>query len=293
MKKRQGLALFFTLFTLVSFAAYAQQTEEEMQDEVIDYSSIQKILSNDGLEKQAALKKKIVKQIKVEKEKIKVEKYNYPREEDFWSFASELWLVKNAQELKWDVPRPDYGLRSAFRQLLEEFGYFNEKFKILVIDSPNIAHMGLPSNDGENIFIISLPFMRTLDLTKVDISLLLLEDFFRLKEKMFIKNLGADLGFLGGNFSKDDFNKQALLLVLKGYGEVIYKKGFNFQQQYEITKKMDKVLKSKPEIWSYYLKALRKIDQLVKSNLLFSGYNKIYPSPEMQIEWLSPKKKVL
>lgn len=287
------LVIMASLF--ISLWAFGQEvkTEEELQDEVIDYSSIQKVLEKDGLEKQAKLKKKIVRQIKIEKEKIREEKYNYPSAEEFWSFASELWLVKNAQELKWDVPRPDYGLRDAFRTLLEEFGYFNEKFKILVIDSPNIAHIGLPSNKGESIFILSLPFMRTLDLTKVDISLILLEDFFRIKEGMFVGNMGVDTSFIGKNFSKKDFNKQAMLGLLKNYGEVVYKKGFNFQQQYEITKKMDKVLKSRPHIWSSYLKVLRKIDQLVKNNLLYGDYSKIYPSPEMQIEWLSPKKKVL
>ncbi|MEX1100254.1 MAG: hypothetical protein WEB87_07500, partial [Bacteriovoracaceae bacterium] len=156
-----------------SFEAIAQEkTEEELQDEVIDYSNIQKVLKKDGLKKQSVLKRKIVTEIKKEKAKIKVEKYNYPKEEDFWSFASQLWLVKNAQELKWDAPRPDYGIKEAFKSLLETFGFYHEKFQILVIDSPNIAHMALPSNEKENIFLLSLPFMRTLDLTKVDITLL-------------------------------------------------------------------------------------------------------------------------
>lgn len=286
-------AVFFFLGAADNGASGAGKTAEEAADEVIDYSNIQKLLKTDGLEKQAKLKKKIVKVIKKEKKKIKEKKYNYPAEADFWSFASELWLVKNAQELKWDVPRPEYGLKKAFRELLEEFGYFNERFKILVVDSPNVAHMGLPSDKGENIFILSLPFMRTLDLTKIDISLILLEDFFRLKEKMFVKNLDADLSFLGKNFSQGEYDKKALIKVLKGYANVVYKKGFSFQQQYETTKRMDKVLKSKPEIWSHYLKLLRKIDQLVKNNLMFGDYTKIYPSPEMQIEWLTPKKKVL
>ncbi len=295
MRTFKLLFLFSLLFLMLPLEAQEKsgKTEEELQDEVIDYSNIQKVLENDGLEKQAKLKKKIVKQIKIEKKKIQTKKYNYPSKELFWSFISELWLVKNAQELKWDVPRPDYGLKEAFKSLLEEFGYYNETFKILVIDSPNIAHMGLPSNQGENIFILSLPFMRTLDLTKIDISLLLLEDFFRLKDGMFKENLGVDTSFIGGNFAKGEFNREGLLKLLKGYGQVVYKKGFNFQQQYETTKQMDKVLKSKPEIWSAYLKLLKKIDQLVKNNLLFSEYTKVYPSPEMQIEWLSPKKKVL
>ncbi|MEX0798013.1 MAG: hypothetical protein WD025_01125, partial [Bacteriovoracaceae bacterium] len=81
--------------------------------------------------------------------------------------------------------------------------------------------------------------------------------------------------------------------ILKGYSSVVYEKGFSFQQQYEITKKMDRLLKSEPEIWNSYLKLLQKIDHLIKSNLMYKDYNKIYPSPEMQMEWLSPKKKVL
>ena len=56
---------------------------------------------------------------------------------------------------------------------------------------------------------------------------------------------------------------------------------------------MDKILKSSPESWNSYFKLLKKIDQLVKNNLMYKNYLKIYPSPELQIEWLSPKKKVL
>lgn len=293
MTIKRTTTVLWILMALSLVGEAVGKTLEEAADEVIDYSNIQKVLKADGLEKQSKLRKKIVQAIKTERKQIREKKYNYPSEADFWTFASELWLVKNAQELKWDTPRPDYGLREAFQGLLEEFGYYNEKFKILVTDSPNIAHVALPANEGENIFLLSLPFMRTLDLTKADISLVLLEDFFRLKEGMFKANLKADLSFLGKNFSKTDFDKTALLKVLKGYTEVVYKKGFSFQQQYEITKKMDKVLKSKPEIWSVYLRLLGKIDQLVKNNLLYGDYTKIYPSPELQLEWLSPKKKVL
>lgn len=279
---------------LMSMNVIAQKkTQEELREEVIDYSNIQKLLKKDGLEKNAKLKKKIVQQIKVEKQKIKVEKFNYPSNEDFWGFASRMWLVKNAQELKWDVPRPDYGIRERFRKLLEEFGYYNENFKILIVDSPNIVKLALPSAKNESIYVLSLPFMRALDLSKTEISLLLLEDFFRLKSDMFKSNLGVDTSIIGANFANAEFNKSALLKILKAYGDVAYKKGFSFQQQYEITKKMDKVLKSSPEAWNSYFKLLKKIDQLVKNNLMYKNYLKIYPSPELQIEWLSPKKKVL
>lgn len=282
------------LALLMSMNVIAQKKmQEELREEVIDYSNIQKLLKKDGLEKNAKLKKKIVQQIKVEKQKIQVEKFNYPSKEDFWGFASRMWLVKNAQELKWDVPRPDYGIRERFRKLLEEFGYYNENFKILIVDSPNIAKLALPSTKNESIYVLSLPFMRALDLSKTEISLLLLEDFFRLKSDMFKSNLDVDTSFIGSNFAKAEYNKAALLKILKAYGDVAYKKGFSFQQQYEITKKMDKVLKSSPESWNSYFKLLKKIDQLVKNNLMYKNYLKIYPSPELQIEWLSPKKKVL
>jgi hypothetical protein len=56
---------------------------------------------------------------------------------------------------------------------------------------------------------------------------------------------------------------------------------------------MDKILKSDPPLWSAYLKMINKIDGLIKNNLLYKDYNKIYPSPQLQIKWLTPKKTVL
>ena len=71
------------------------------------------------------------------------------------------------------------------------------------------------------------------------------------------------------------------------------KTGFNFQQQYEITKKMDAQLKSEPNLWSVYFKLYGKLERFMKSDLLYKNYIKIYPSPELQINWLSPKKQVI
>lgn len=286
--------LFISL--LISFSALAQKeikTDIEKEAEVIDYSNIQSVLKEDGLEKEAVLKKKLVQKVIKEKKVIKLKKYNYPRKEDFWSFMSELWIIKNAQELKWDAPRPEYGINLAFKNLLEKLGYFNHSYKILIVDTPNITHFGLPSNENESILILSLPFMRTLDLTKVDISLLLLEDFLRIKNGHFLDNLIVKTDFIGKNFSQDGMDKTAIENILGDYSNIVYKKGFNFQQQYETTKAMDRVLKSYPDIWSAYLRLLNKIDRLVKNNLLFKNYTKVYPSPEMQIQWLKPKEEVL
>lgn len=285
--------IFLCLFILSAFSQDKIKTSLEKEEEVIDYTNIKSVLKEDGLEKQAKLKKKIIKTIKEEKKEVQLQKYQYPNKDEFWSFMSQLWLVKNAQELKWDSPRPDYGINIAFKNLLEKLGYFNKTYKILIVDTPEITHMGLPSNPNEFILFLSLPFMRTLDLTKVDISLLLLESYLRVEKKYFQENLLIKPDFIGKNFYQEGMNKKKLDDLLNEYSNVIYKKGFNFQQQYNVTKSMDRLLKSYPEIWSSYFRLLGKIDSLVKNNLLFKNYTKIYPSPEMQLQWLKPKDEVL
>ncbi len=267
--------------------------QEDKENSVIDYSNIKNVLRRDGLAGHKEKKEAKLKKIKSIKSKIKLAKYSYPSKSDFWSFMSEYWLVKNAQTLQWDITRPDYGIKSAFKNLLEEFGYYQKEFKILIVNSPDITHMGLPGNSGEIILILSLPFMRTIDLTKVDISLLLLEDFFRVEEMHFIKNIKADLKFLNASFADSKMNIKYIKAIQKEYDRVIFKGGFTFQQQYKVTKKMDRVLKSNPGLWSAYIKVLNKIDRLIKMNLLYKNYNNIYPSPELQIKWLTPKKKVI
>lgn len=267
--------------------------QEDKEKSVIDYSNIKNVLKRDGLAGHKEKKDDQLKRIKKIKSKMQLAKYSYPTTSDFWSFMSEYWLVKNAQTLQWDITRPEYGIKSAFKNLLEEFGYYQKKFKILIVNSPDITHMGLPGNSGEVILILSLPFMRTIDLTKVDISLLLLEDFFRIEQSHFVKNLKTDLKFLNGNFADSKMNIKYIKAVQKEYDRIIFKAGFTFQQQYKVTKMMDRVLKSNPGLWSAYIKVLNKIDRLIKMNLLYKNYNNIYPSPELQIKWLTPKKKVI
>lgn len=267
--------------------------QEEKEAELFNYSNIKQVLKDDGLQKFKKAKEAEIKKIVETKKKISIAKYNYPSQKDFWSFMSEYWLVKNAQTLQWDISKPEYGISVAFKNLLEKIGYFERKIKILVVNSPDITHAALPGNKGEYYFLISLPFMRTLDLTKVDISLLFLENMFRLDQGYFKENIKADLSFIGSNFAGKKFDIKKLNLLLKEYDRVLFKDGFTFQQQYKVTKQMDKVLKSDPPLWSAYLKTINKIDRLIKTNLLYKDYNKIYPSPELQIKWLAPKKKVL
>lgn len=288
---------FLTLLTLMimCFSSFSQElkTQEEKENEIIDYSNIQNVLKADGLKKIQQKRVETVKKIKEEKKELIKKKYNYPSVNDFWEIISEMWLVKNAQLLRWDFPKPEYGIKAAFEQTLERYGYYNINFKVLIVNTPVVSHLGLPAGKDKYIFILSLPFMRGLDLTKVDISLLLLEDFFRLKKKQFIDNLDFDKSIIGSNFGEKGFSKELFTKVLKLYSKIVLTEGFSFEQQFLITKEMDMLLKGDPSLWNIYFKLYNKIDRFVKTDALFKNYLKVYPSPELQIKWLSPKKKVI
>lgn len=274
-------------------ALKSEESFEEKEQELIDYSNIKDVLKNDGLTKERVKREKLVKQIAIERKIITEGKYNYPTQENFWTFMSEFWLVKNAQQVSWDFPKPNYGIKEHFKALLEQLGYYNKSFKILIVNTPRIVHFGLPANKNEYIFLLSLPFIRTLDLTKEDLSLMLLEDFFRLEEGYFLSNLSADTSFLGTNFYKKKFAKAKIQKILSGYSDIIFSKGFNFQQQYDITKKMDNLLRSRRKLWEGYLRLLKKTKRIVKEDVLYKDYVKIYPSPDLQIKWLTPEKPIL
>ena len=172
-------------------------------------------------------------------------------------------------------------------------GHYEVSFKILVVNSPRIFHMGLPSNK-ELIFVLSLPFLRTMDLSKSEICLLLFEDFKRIKAALFKNKIKVPQlkKMVGSNFyNKKTFNKKIIDQTLNHYDEIVFNKGFNFQEQFSVTQQMDLMLKSDLKDWSKYYNLLQKIDDLVKNNALFKDYNKIYPSAELQMNWLRPKSK--
>ena len=99
---------------------------------------------------------------------------------------------------------------------------------------------------------------------------------------------------LAANQSQSLFgDKKMIETHLKKYNLVLFEKGFNFQEQFEVTKEIDVLLKNDLKIWNTYLTLLGKIDQLTKENTLYKKYNQIYPSPELQINWLKPKNTIL
>ena len=259
----------------------------------VDFSSIRDLLKNDNLERIVKEKKKKAANRKIASAKREVGKFNLPKDEDFWGFTSELWLVRNAEILKWDFKGPDYGLEAFFENFLTNLGRVGISFKILLIDSVNITHFALPGNSNEPLFIISLPFIRSLDLSKLQIALLLYEDLFRF-EADFFRNFVVDdkvKAFIGGNFHEKPYPDSMLGEVLSKYDKFILEKGFSFKQQFQITTTIDNALRTKPEYWNAYRLMIEKKDKLVKSNLSFRRYPHIYPSPELQMNWLASKRE--
>lgn len=279
------------LLILCSSVFAIDKSKEEKESELVDFSKIKDVIKSDGLE-EAARKKSL---IALDKKKKRLEKnramYNFPSEEDFWPFISELWLVKSAPILMWNVKKPDYGLNKSFEQVLKNVGIYELKFKILLLDSPNVFHYALPYRKNEVLFLLSIPFIRTMDLTKLEISVLLFENYIRIKQDYF-KQMAMTKevqSALGSNFHNKKLDSKILKNILKKYDQIVLTEGFSFKQQFKVTKEMEKVLKNNLKLWNAYFSLLKKVDKLVKENSLYEQYVKIYPSPELQLNWLTPK----
>ena len=203
---------------------------------------------------------------------------------------SELWCVKNSLYLKWDFENADLGIGINFKKILESLSLNKKIIKILMLDSMNVAHLALPADEGHYIFLLSLPFIRTMDLTKREISILLLEDMVRADKGLFKSFLAVDelKKYAGKQMDNNKADIKYVKQLLDQYSDVALQKGFTFQQQYEVTKFMDNILKTKSEYWQSYLTLTQKRDLLVKTNEGFSWYSRFYPSPEMQLTWLQP-----
>lgn len=287
--------LIIVLFLLSNYSfSQSGKLDEEKELEVVNFDKIKTILNQDGLTKSVEEKKKEIEILKEEKSNIKNLKFRYPSEQELWGFVSEFWLVKNAQVLNWDFEKPDYELDSGFKDLMENLGFYQKKFKILLINSSAPFRLALPGNN-EVILVLSVPFIRTLDLSKLEISLLLFEEFLRYELNHFKQNVGAEkmLSLANSNFEGQKPEINTIEEVIKNYSVFINQKGFSFQQMFQVTKKVESYLKSRPELWNTYFLLLGKIDRLVKSNANYKDYLLLYPSPEMQLKWIGPEKKVL
>ena len=290
------LKLGFSSLLLLSSLGFSQEKmQEEKELEMVNFKSIKKVLEQDGLSKITEKKKKEVQALKKVQGEVEKSRYLYPTEQEMWGFVSEYWLVKNAQILGWDFEKPDYGLAESYRGTLERLGFLQKKFRILLLNTPTVVRTSLPGNDGEIIHLLSVPFIRSLDLSKLEIALLLLEDFLRMEAGYFKANVATEKlkNFAGTNFQGGPADFSLVQELMKNYDKQINQQGYTFQQQFEITKKMDAFLKSHPELWNAYFRLLGKLDRFLKTNVQYKDYVRLYPSPEMQVKWLSPEEKVL
>jgi hypothetical protein len=281
---------------LISLSLFAQtgKLQDEKELEVVDFKSIKKVLQQDGLSEAVHQKKEEVIILKKEQVKLETHRFLYPTEPELWGFISEYWLIKNAQLLNWDFEKPDYGLEKSFSAMMENLGFYQKKYKILLVNTPSMVRAAIPG-DNEFIILLSVPFIRSLDLSKLEISLLLFEDFIRVDQGYFKKNVASEKfhKLAGTNFHGQKPDMSMIEEMLKNYTTQINQKGFTFQQQFEVTKKVDAYLKSNPELWNAYFRLLGKLDRFIKVNTQYKDYVKLYPSPEMQIKWISPDEKVL
>ena len=276
-------------------SAQISKLQEDKELELVNFSSVKKVLQKDGLSESAFQKKQQVAILKKEQINLDHLRYNYPAEDEMWGFISEYWLVKNAPILGWDFEKPDYGLDYSFKTTLQKMGFVQKKFKILLINNPVMVRAALPGSNGGIILLMSVPFIRSLDLSKLEISLLFLEDYLRLEAGYFKNNVGTQKlkNLAGTSFQGAKPDMSMLEELLKNYTNQINSKGYTFQQQFETTKKMDVFLKSQPELWNVYFHLLQKLNNYFKANVQYKDYVKLYPSPEMQIKWISPDEKVL
>jgi hypothetical protein len=277
------------------FSAFGEEKlQEEKELEVVNFSSVKQLLKKDGLDIHVEKKKNDIKVLKKTQEKINLQRFQYPSEDELWNLVTEYWLIKNAQILAWDFEKADFALEKSFSHLLEEVGFYQKRFKILLLNSSTIVRAGLPGNQ-ESILLLSLPFIRALDLSKIEISLLLFEDYIRLEQSYFKKNVTTDkmLKLAGSNFAPSKPDSTLVNELLLKYNSQVFENGFTFSQQFEVTKKMDAFLRSRPELWNAYTRLLNKMDKFLKTNLQYKDYVRMYPSPEMQLKWLGPEEKVL
>ena len=227
------LTKLLLFLVIMSFCIVAQdqnkedsegKTQLEKEMEAVDFNSLKKVLKEDMLVPVVIEKKKVKK---IRKRVIdNTHKFNYPTREDAWNILTSLWLVKNAATLKWDISKPNYGIESNLRRVLETVGYYEKTIHILLIKNPEVTHIGLPLGQNEFMLVLSIPFIRSMDLSKLEISLLLLEDIFRVERGYLVKNINTKLDWIGGNLSKG-FKKENVDNVLKKMSEAILKKVFH------------------------------------------------------------------
>lgn len=267
---------------------------EEKELDVVDFQHVKDVLTKDGLLQEAVRKKKDVARIQALRAQEDRGRFDYPDAEHFWPLATQYFLVKEAPLLQWDFEHPDYGIESALATLMRTVGMVQKRFRILALNAASPGHLALPWTSDEYCLLVSVPLVRTMDLSKLEIALLLLQDVLRIQEGWLLEQVTPKElpALLASNFFGKKPDLAPFYAVAKNYREFLSERGYSFQQQFQVTKKMDALLKPHSELWNTYVRLLGKLDRTVKGNQLFRDYVKLYPSPEMQIRWLAPEEKL-
>ncbi|MBP5296041.1 MAG: hypothetical protein J6Y94_01765 [Bacteriovoracaceae bacterium] len=281
-----------------SAAATEESTEKEQarlaaEEEWVNFKAIQKVLNNDQLAAPAQRQQQAMRKSSQRQQQQAKARFDIPTAENFWGFFTEFWVVKNINILQWDVAMPDYAIESHLVAWLQKLKMPPLKFKLLLLDTINICHLALPSNPGEVLFLLAVPFIRTLDLTQTEISLLLLEDLVRHQQGYLVQYLTTKDAqrFWGTNFKNNPkFQGKFIGELLQRLDEISMGTGFSFQQQFVVTNAVRELIKDDDKLLYAYQTLLKKIDQLVKNNPKYKNYLNIYPSPELQLNWLHPEK---
>lgn len=277
MKKIIALTSFLLMLTSIA-------------QEEVKLKNLKKILEHDKLLEISKEKEKLEKLKKKVKKKVIRKISRFPSEDVFWEIFSEYWLAHNAAELKWNYNYPDYGIGNFFKKTAIKLGFVQKDFKILYSKSPLVTHFALPSKKDSYIFVLGIPFIQRMDLTKIEITTLLLEDMIR-SDKGYIQSIiskNTSLEKLYGielTSSMDSTNK-VMKNLNSNLNDFFSKKGFSFQMQFDVTMKMNSYLLSTPEILNSYKSLCKKRYYLGLNHKEFKFYARVYPSPEMQRKWL-------
>lgn len=288
---------FLILFILISTNTYSDPTETEMEKKVdqVELNELKDVLIKDKLYENAEKRKRTLEKIKKNRKKFTKAKSYFPSSSDFWEVSSEYWLVKNAPLLKWDFDKPVYGIGLHLKKTLLKLGFVEKNIKIIYSKNDVVPHFALPTSKESYIFVLSVPFIKVMDLSKVQISMLLLEDLLRVNEQYFIENLKTQsiVKKLGKEITEKDLKNRMREFnnLISDYSDVIFNRGYTFQQQFEVTRKMNDLLKPYPDYWNAYYQLCQKRDILTRANTQYKKYMKLYPSPVMQLSWLKPKEQ--
>ena len=244
-------------------------------------NKLKEILKNDLFQKSSS--KKIKTKIN-ESPKPKAFSNEIVDTNDLTRVIKNLWLIRNNFVLKWDKKLPDYGLEKTFEEVFEAFGAKGFKYKILFVHTNLVTHQMIKMSENEFIFIISKIFAEQLDLTKQEISVLLLEAYVREKVKEKNVEIGEFSPSIGKNF-KHKINDYIQGELKKIDADIFNYKG-SFDIESVILKNMFNGLSSKKVYLKNYRRMLGKVDDLLRSDVRFKYFASRYPSPEIKINWL-------